>query len=70
MNSMMYPYLTLNDDTEIVHSELYMEKHQWLYRKRNGVFKKLVRNNSHVILEFAQEGVYKDISESRLLQRL
>ena len=80
---MLYPYLTLNDDTEIVHSEMFPDGRVKVYIETpdekdgfhndtcylpdytweniNGYteeemefFKKLVRNNSHVILEFAQ----------------
>lgn len=82
---MMYPYLTLNDDTEITHSEMhsdgrikvYIETPDlkdgfhnatcWLpdytWENINGYsdeeiqfFKKLVRNNAHLIIEFSQEG--------------
>lgn len=88
---MLYPYLTLNDDTEIVHSEMFPDGRVKVYIETpdekdgfhnatcylpdytweniNGYteeemefFKKLVRNNSHVILEFAQEGDYKNAS--------
>ena len=80
---MLYPYLTLNDDTEIVHSEMfpdgrvkvyietpdekdgfhnatcYLPDYTWeningYTEEKMEFFKKLVRNNSHVILEFAQ----------------
>lgn len=82
---MMYPYMTLNDDTEITHSEMkddgrvkiYIETpdlkdgfhnavcwipgYQW--ENINGYsesemqyFKKLIRDNAHLILEFSQEG--------------
>ena len=82
---MMYPYLTLNDDTEITHSEMkadgrvkvYIETPaddggfhnaecwlpQYEWENINGYsdaeirfFKELIRNNAHLILEFAQEG--------------
>lgn len=82
---MMYPFMTLNDDTEITHSEIkndgtvkvYIETPDlkdgfhnavcWLpdykWEKINGYsesemerFKKLVRNNAHLIMEFAQTG--------------
>ena len=82
---MMYPFMTLNDDTEITHSEMkpdgnvkvYIETPDekdgfhsavcWLpqYRWENisgysdkemAYLKQLIRNNSHVILEFSQEG--------------
>ena len=88
---MMYPYLTLNDDTEIVHSEMlpdgrvkvyietpdekdgfhnatcYLPDYTWeningYTEKEMDFFKELVRNNAHVILEFAQEGDYKNAS--------
>lgn len=82
---MMYPFMTLNDNTEITHSEMkpdgqvkvyietpdetYCFRHAacWLpeYRWENisgysetemAYFKQLLRNNSHLILEFSQEG--------------
>ncbi len=81
---MMYPYMTLNDDTEITHSEMkpdgqvkvYIETPDlkdgfhnatcWLpgYKwECNGYsdtemsyFKKLIRENAHLIIEFSQEG--------------
>ncbi len=82
---MMYPFMTLNDDTEITHSEMkddgtvkiYIETPDlkdgfhnavcWLpdykWEKINGYsesemerFKKLVRNNAHLIIEFSQTG--------------
>lgn len=82
---MMYPFLTLNDDTEITHSEMkpdgqvkvyietpdtvdgfhhavcYLPGYTWT--EINGYsetemnyFKQLIRDNAHLILEFAQEG--------------
>ena len=82
---MMYPFLTLNDDTEITHSEMkddgsvkvYIETPDisdgchsavcWLpgYRWENvkgysdsemDFFKRLIRNNAHLIIEFSKEG--------------
>ncbi|SES90347.1 hypothetical protein SAMN04487771_1001125 [[Clostridium] aminophilum] len=82
---MMYPFMTLNDDTEITHSEMkadgsvkvYIETPDlkdgfhsavcWLpqYRWENihgynqaemAFFKKLIRDNAHVIIEFSQDG--------------
>ncbi len=82
---MMYPILTLNDDTEITHSEMkddgsvkvYIETPDisdgfhsavcWLpgYRWENvkgysdsemDFFKRLIRNNAHLIIEFSKEG--------------
>lgn len=82
---MMYPFMTLNDDTEITHSErlkdgsvkVYIETPDdsdgfhnavcWLpeYRWENingysdeemAFFRQLLKNNAHLILEFAQEG--------------
>lgn len=90
---MMYPYLTLNDDTEIVHSEMLPDGRVKVYietpdekdsfhnatcylpdytgeningytKKEMDFFKELVRNNAHVILEFAQEGDYKNASDN------
>ena len=81
----MYPYLTLNDDTEITHSEMkpdgrvkvyietpdekdgfhsavcWLPQYQWENIKGYSeaemtYFKKLVRNNAHLILEFSQDG--------------
>ena len=82
---MMYPFITLNDDTEITHSELkdngtvkvYIETPDikdgfhnavcWLpdykWEKINGYsasemeyFKKLIKNNAQVIMDFAENG--------------
>jgi len=82
---MMYPYLTLNDDTEITHSEMkkdgsvkvYIETPdetggfhsavcwlpQYKWEKICGytetemdTFRELIRNNAHLIMEFAQDG--------------
>lgn len=81
----MYPFMTLNDDTEITHSEMkpdgrvkvyiktpdlkdgfynavcWLPEYQWEsvrgYSEQEMLyFKKLLRNNAHLILEFAQEG--------------
>lgn len=82
---MMYPFMTLNDDTEITHSEMradgkvkvyietpdekdgfhnaicYLPDYKW--ENINGYsdmemsyFKKLIRENAHLIMEFSQEG--------------
>ena len=82
---MMYPFMTLPDDTEIVHSEMkedgrvkvyietpdekdgfhhavcYLPSYEWT--EINGyteeemqVFRTLVRNNAHLIIEFSQQG--------------
>ena len=88
---MMYPYMTLNDETEITHSEMTEDGHVkvyietpdendgfhnatcWLpeYRWENifgyseeelEYFKKLVRNNAHLIIEFSQEGGFSNAS--------
>ena len=88
---MMYPYMTLNDDTEITHSEMTEDGHVkvyietpdendgfhnatcWLpeYRWENifgyseeelEYFKKLVKNNAHLIIEFSQEGGFSNAS--------
>lgn len=88
---MMYPYLTLNDDTEITHSEMksdgrvkvYIETPDerdgfhhaicWLpeydWEEINGYsdaemnyYKKLIRDNAHLILEFSQEGGFDNAS--------
>lgn len=81
----MYPYMTLNDDTEITHSEMKADGRVRVYietpDEKNGFrhatcwlpdyrwedifaysdmeltyFKKIIRNNAHLILEFSQEG--------------
>ena len=81
---MMYPYMTLNDDTEITHSEMkengqvkvYIETPDekdgfhnvvcWLpeYRWENNngyseaemaIFRQLIQNNAHAILEFSKD---------------
>lgn len=55
----MYPYMTLNDDTEITHSEM-LPDYTW---ENNGYsetkleyFKTLVKNNAYLMIEFSQEG--------------
>ncbi len=82
---MMYPFMTLNDDTEITHSEMkadgrvkvyietpdvkdgfhnatcWLPEYQWenIYGYSESeiqYYKKLLRNNAHLILEFSQEG--------------
>lgn len=82
---MMYPLMTLNDDTEITHSQMmpdgavrvYIETPDerdgfhhatcWLpmYRWEDvrgysssemAYFKRLVKNNAHLIMDFAQDG--------------
>lgn len=82
---MMYPFMTLNDDTEIVHSEMredgtvkvYIEtpdekdgfhnatcilpQHKWMdivgYSEvEMDYFKRIIRDNAHLIMEFSQEG--------------
>ena len=82
---MMYPFMTLNDDTEITHSEMktdgtvkvyietpdikdgfhhavcWLPQYQWENVKgysesEMNYFKKLIRNNAHLILEFSQDG--------------
>lgn len=88
---MMYPYLTLNDNTEITHSEMlpdgrvkvyietpdlkdgfhnatcFLPGYQW--EDINGYsnaemdyFKQLIRDNAHLIVEFAQEGGFFNAS--------
>ena len=82
---MMYPFMTLNDDTEITHSEMkpdgrvkvyietpdekdgfhnavcWLPEYQWekIYGYSEAemtYFKKLIRNNAHLIIEFSQDG--------------
>ena len=66
---MMYPFMTLNDDTEITHSEMkadgkvkvYIETPDEFGGFHNATcwlpdFKQLIRNNAHLIIEFSQEG--------------
>lgn len=82
---MMYPFLTLPDDTEIVHSEMkadgrvkvyietpdekdgfhhavcYLPSYEWTevegYSEQEMErFRKLVRNNAHLMIEFSTQG--------------
>ena len=82
---MMYPFMTLNDDTEITHSEMkedgrvkvYIETPDALDGFHNAIcwlpeytwekvygysdeemeyFRRLIRNNAHLIIEFSQDG--------------
>ncbi|MCD8120049.1 MAG: hypothetical protein LUE29_11345 [Lachnospiraceae bacterium] len=89
---MMYPYLTLGDDTEITHSEMredgrvkvyietpdlkdgfhnatcYLPDYDWenIYgytEKEMEYFRKLVRDNAHLIMELSQEGGFLNASK-------
>ena len=82
---MMYPFMTLNDDTEITHSEMqpdgsvkvyietpderdgfhhaicWLPSHQWeeicgYTPSEMAFFRKLIRNNAHLILEYSRDG--------------
>ncbi len=82
---MMYPYLTLNDDTEITHSEIkengkvkvyietpdekdgfhsavcWLPDYKWedikgYSEKEIENYEELLRNNAHLIIEFAKDG--------------
>lgn len=84
-NSMMYLFMKLNDETEIVHSDMkedgtvkvyietpdekdgfhdatcYLPDYTWesihgYSDQEMEYFKRLIRDNAHLILEFAQEG--------------
>ncbi len=87
---MMYPYMTLEDDTEITHSEMNSDGKVKVYietpDQRGGFrhatcflpdytwenhgysdmefesFKKFVRSNAHLIMEFSQTGGFKNAS--------
>lgn len=81
---MMYPFMTLNDETEITHSEMkpdgrvkvyietpdnsggfrdatcWLPDYTWEVHGYSEMemeyFKKLVRDNAHLFMEFSQEG--------------
>ena len=65
---MMYPFMTLNDDTEITHSEMKPDGKVKVYIEtpddfggfhsatEMSYFRQLIRNNAHLIIEFSQEG--------------
>lgn len=82
---MMYPFMTLNDDTEITHSEMrpdgsvkvfietpderggfhsavcWLPEHRWedvrgYSSSEMAYFRKLVRNNAHLMIEFSRDG--------------
>lgn len=86
---MMYPFMTLNDNTEITHSEMYPDGNVKVYietpdpkdgfhnatcflpgytwKEINGYteaemnyYNKLIRDNAHLIMEFAQEGGFEN----------
>ena len=72
---MMYPFMTLNDDTEITHSEMKPDGRVKVYietpdekdgfhnsDKEMDFFRRLVQNNAHLIMEFSQEGGILDAS--------
>ncbi len=80
---MMYPYVTLNDDTEITHSEIrdghvkvyietpdlndgfhnaicWLPEYKWechgYTETEMAYFRQFIRENAHLILEYAKEG--------------
>ena len=82
---MMYPFMTLSDDTEVTHSEMkpdgsvkvfietpdehdgfhsavcWLPEHWWedvrgYSPSEMAYFKKLVRNNAHLMIEFSKDG--------------
>ena len=88
---MMYSYMTLNDDTEITHSQVlddgrvkvyietpdekdgfhnatcYLPGYEWTQisgytEEEMDFFRELVKNNAHLIIEFAREGGFKNAS--------
>ena len=46
---MMYPFMTLNDDTEIVHSEI-------------NEYQKIIKSTAHLIMQFSQQGGFENAS--------
>lgn len=87
---MMYPYMTLEDNTEIIHSQIlqdgrvkvyietstengfhsavcYLPDYEWTQaegysNKEREFFKKLIKDNAHLIFEFAKDGGFKNAS--------
>ena len=45
---MMYPFMTLSDETEIVHSDMQFEE--------------IIRSTAHLIIEFSKEGGFENAS--------
>ena len=63
---MIYPFLTLEDDTEITHdgfhdATCFLPEHRWVdvhgYSDEElERFREIIRNNAHLIMEFSQKG--------------
>ncbi|WP_310605586.1 hypothetical protein [Anaerosporobacter sp.] len=51
---MLYPFMTLNDNTEIVHSEVL--NNNGFSDKEIEEFQELIESMAHIIIELAREG--------------
>ena len=67
---MMYPFMTLNDETEIVHSDMqndgrvkvYIERPDEKYGFKHAACEEIIRSTAHLIIEFSQEGGFENAS--------
>ena len=95
---MMYPFMTLSDDTEVTHSEMkpdgsvkvfietpdehdgfhsaicWLPEHRWedvrgYSPSEMAYFKKLVRNNAHLMIEFSKDGGVHNATFLRISSR-
>ena len=57
---MMYPFMTLNDDTEITHSEMKPDGKVKVYIETR--FDEIIHSMAHLIIEFSQEGGFNNAS--------
>ena len=56
---MMYPYMTLSDETEIVHSQLIEDKGIKKVIEEIAFFEKLLHSNAHLLYKYAANGGIK-----------
>ena len=60
---MLYPFMTLNDETEIVHSGMQNDGRVKVYIERPGEqFEEIIRSTAHLIMEFSQAGGFENAS--------
>ena len=65
---MMYPFMTLSDETEIVHSDMqndgrvkvYIERPDEKYGFKHAA--EIIRSTAHLIIEFSKEGGFENAS--------
>ena len=57
---MMYPFLTLDDGTEIVHSEMGSEDVLGFSEGELSRLREVIESTAHLILQFSKEGGFEN----------